>query len=247
MLPQRLRGPTFLALLLTLPICAFAASCNIGDTPFYQVDPASIPASPTYLRDIAPRMNYFCTGCHDPDTSIGQKGVWNFADKATVCGNVGEILRVTFGVRSMPPGAAERMGARDGAILLKWLEVGCPDCNVDTDCPSGRSCRDNVRSTPAKVCGCRGDGDCALESAFPKCDRPRGVCVNCVTTDDCSGTFKCNTDVGDCVQCLADTDCAGDAIKKKCKDKNRCVECLGDADCTAPATCNTTSGSCVTP
>ncbi len=101
---------------------------------------------------------------------------------------------------------------------------------------------------------CDGDGDCP--SGF--CDTDRGQCVECRTSDDCSGDEECvagscaaDTCGGEvcsdatpaclvmgtterCVQCVAATDCPPG---ESCADDNTCESCTPDAACAADEAC----------
>lgn len=137
-----------------------------------------------------------------------------------------------------------------------------PPCQANTDCRGGEVCRDNFcREACASSDPCSGE--------FRACDLSVGLCVQCVTTDDCSDSercvaqqceFFCRVDEhcpqplycefldGTCfeAECVQDSECQGGF---RCDDL-RCVpiggssiECVGDADCRGGFRC--ASNRCV--
>ena len=101
--------------------------CGIGDIPFDGLgadDPATLPTSPTWANDIAPRMDYYCNACHDADASRGAIKGYDFSLYNLVRGAMLEIERTAITERSMPPGGRAKLTARDWAILLRWKETG---------------------------------------------------------------------------------------------------------------------------
>jgi hypothetical protein len=114
-------------------------ACGFGTLSLEEVDPDAIPPNPTYSQDIAPMMDYYCVACHDAKGQIGAQGDdkrkaatpygddgGEGIDLTSFEGVVGEFEEVeeTILERSMPPGAARRLTARDEAILFRWAEQG---------------------------------------------------------------------------------------------------------------------------
>jgi hypothetical protein len=67
-----------------------------------------------------------------------------------------------------------------------------------------------------------------------RCDPELGLCVACITNDDCGGLSSV-CDEGRCVQCLTDADCSGREDERRCLGEQRlCVECRDSSDCTDP-------------
>jgi len=95
------------------------------------------------------------------------------------------------------------------------------------NCPDGTRC-DEARG----IClACLTNDDCAAPT--PACDPIGSSCVGCVGNDDCTPQAPvCDTDALACVQCVVDADCA--ASFEVCRESvGRCVECESDADCIA--------------
>jgi hypothetical protein len=98
------------------------------------------------------------------------------------------------------------------------------------------------------VAGCdpsAGDdpGNCALGA---RCDEARGLCLECVTSEDCAApTPVCDAANGSCVGCVSNYDCTPQA--PVCDtDAHECIGCRVDADCAATfEVCRESVGRCV--
>jgi uncharacterized membrane protein len=119
--------PKELELILAFALGAGVVACGAGNTPFEDVDPSSIPQQPTYSEHVRPRMDYFCTGCHDRDSAVGAAEGVDLSTYDAVRAAVPAIELEAVTKRSMPPGGAQRMQARDWAIIKRWSEVGYPE------------------------------------------------------------------------------------------------------------------------
>ena len=91
---------------------------------------------------------------------------------------------------------------------------------------------------------CTGQGP----GAARRCDTGSSVCVQCLETMDCMGSFTgsaCNTSTHRCVQCLDNTTCPMQT--PYCETTaSRCVACLTDGNCgDSGRTCN--NGACTMP
>ena len=102
------------------------SGCGLGDTPFDQVEAASVVSQPTWTQHVKPRMDFYCAPCHSPDTMQGTSAGYDFTSFGIVSGLFSEVERVAVKERSMPPGAAPRITAEDWAILKRWEANGFP-------------------------------------------------------------------------------------------------------------------------
>jgi hypothetical protein len=108
-------------------------------------------------------------------------------------------------------------------------------CTVDTECPSGRTCKGGTCVNPQ---GCSDSLDCASTDLV--CDPNRGLCVQCVHAADCASGQSCLSN-----RCTSPATCqgAGDGGAascgqgKVCDPSGRCVECSTDADCGTARRC----------
>ncbi len=78
-----------------------------------------------------------------------------------------------------------------------WLNKVCVECNNDGHCPADRPhCNQELRICEARA-GCTSDADCT-DPAEPRCDLSMGVCVECLTDDDCATNEICFE--GECIE-----------------------------------------------
>jgi hypothetical protein len=98
----------------------------------------------------------------------------------------------------------------------------CEECALDTDCPDMEKCHPAQHTcNPA----CLDNNDCGMGQA-DICDLPNGVCVECLTADDCGGEL-CDA-FGTCVECLTAADCPDGEI---CSIEGHCEQCVVNGDC----------------
>jgi hypothetical protein len=65
-----------------------------------------------------------------------------------------------------------------------------------------------------------------------RCDPELGLCVACVSNDDCGEPFPvCDARIGDCVECSSTADCATRGGGVCAQPERRCVQCLSNVDC----------------
>jgi len=114
----------------------------------------------------------------------------------------------------------------------------CEQCGSTTDCGVNQVC-----SVIEHTCTfpCKTNADCAGGGA-KTCDIARGICVECLTKNDCPNSPICNQKIGQCVDCTADADC-GAAAHACDVPTGACVPCLVNPDCDAGFVC--VSRSCV--
>ena len=105
---------------------ALLLGCGFGDTPFEQLDPATVVANPTWTAHVAPRIDYYCLSCHDPDAQVGTSGGWDFSTCTVVLGAIEPIRQEAVVKRSMPPGARDKVRAEDWAVIKRWAESANP-------------------------------------------------------------------------------------------------------------------------
>lgn len=128
--------------------------------------------------------------------------------------------------------------------LPSHIDAVCAQCREDMDCGDGSYCRGGtcVACLDDRRCGTR-CGSCGSDTPFCfGADKgENGVCVRCLTNDDCGG--------GDC-----------DSAKHTCKSAcavscgkatpycygDKCVECYADTQCPCGGTCNLETNSCAT-
>lgn len=87
---------------------------------------------------------------------------------------------------------------------------------------------------------CQSDKACTAQDQI--CDPDRGVCVDCLSDDDCPKNAACRT--GSCVgftPCKSSKDCTVDQVCNA--EIERCVECVTSRDCDSGALC--VNDSCV--
>ncbi len=83
---------------------------------------------------------------------------------------------------------------------------------------------------------CTSNTQCAkVDPEFPICDTEYGLCVECLTNNDCASSDYgpiCDTMEGYCVECLTNNDCANSEYGPICdEEEGMCIECLKDTDC----------------
>lgn len=119
----------------------------------------------------------------------------------------------------------------------------CVACGVDSDCGTGRACRNTRCVTP-----CQDDSVCPV--ATPHCEGPVGFCVLCESDNNACASASapgpiCDESAGLCVSCLSDANCGG--TNPRCDTvTGRCVECLRSEDCRGSTPlCNPATNRCV--
>jgi hypothetical protein len=100
--------------------------CGFGDTPFEELGPITIVGQPTWADHVAPRIEYYCLACHDPEAQGGIRGGWDFSNCAAVLGAIEVIRQEAVVERSMPPGARDKISAEDWAVIKRWSEGDLP-------------------------------------------------------------------------------------------------------------------------
>jgi hypothetical protein len=126
--------------------------CFFGDRLLGEVDPESIPETPTYTEHIRPIVEYYCVACHYPGNklrllqkeegpSVQQDALTEEEDSSFIL-NSGEepdlstyeavveafeeVAEEIFEAQSMPPGASRRLTPREETILARWAAKGFP-------------------------------------------------------------------------------------------------------------------------
>lgn len=81
---------------------------------------------------------------------------------------------------------------------------GLPPCADNTDCAGGEVCREGVCR---EIC----DVDAPCDGPLAVCDPTTGLCVGCLSDDDCSGDQLCDAATQSCVdpECASDDECPG--------------------------------------
>lgn len=110
--------------LLALLLCVASAGCGLGDLSIDEADPGSVPAQPTYERDVRALMGYYCSPCHSPDAQLGTAGGYDYSSYGGVVAGYAGIVDQVFNKQSMPPGAARRLTLREEAIIERWAAQG---------------------------------------------------------------------------------------------------------------------------
>jgi hypothetical protein len=115
------------------------------------------------------------------------------------------------------------------------LELGQYSCHVgskdpDVD-PSGVFPRACGLPTPAGVCACAEDADCASDE---HCNVPRGYCSTfglCTSDSECSSYAPhCSPDSQSCVECTQNDHCLSNGAGPICRPDRNCG-CNADSDC----------------
>ncbi len=142
-------------------------------------------------------------------------------------------------------------------------DLPTPECNHDSDCPTGEVCG------PGGSCGpqCAEDRDCSTPRLCSSgaCTLPTGRCEvdgDCGATQACGFNWTCATRCASSSQCATGEECLGGiclsradgecarasdcTAGKICSAAGACVdECVTSSDCDAPRVCS--SGSCLVP
>ena len=106
----------------------------------------------------------------------------------------------------------------------------CAECTRTPDtCPAGSYCNELFQCT----LGCKKESDCQLSPAVPHCEATRHQCVECVTSDQCTGGRACSPS-GACVEsCSTAKPCAqGLCCKGLCVDTGGDLLNCGGCDVT---------------
>jgi len=110
--------------------CLFTqVGCGSQSDSLAEVDPDSIPENVNYRDHVGPRINYYCTSCHNPDGMLGSAGGWDLSSYDNVVNGFDRILSV-IQEQWMPPGSSRKPSPRDEAILERWQELGFPEDSV---------------------------------------------------------------------------------------------------------------------
>jgi uncharacterized membrane protein len=108
-------------------------ACSFGTENIEVVDPAAIPAEPTYSEHIKPLMEFYCVACHDPEGQVGAVGGIDLTTYEAVSADYDDIREAVFDKRYMPPGGGRRLSAEDEATLARWDAQG-QVCGAGPDC-----------------------------------------------------------------------------------------------------------------
>jgi hypothetical protein len=121
----------------------------------------------------------------------------------------------------------------------------CVRCLGDGNCPAGQVCSQGHRCVT--TCVKNGPPTCPSSASNCEDDTGTGLCAPCDDNLVCptgSGGTICLRPEGVCVQCTSDADCSGSHCDLV---TNRCVACTDNSQCTQPAApfCNPATGTCV--
>lgn len=119
---------------------ATSVDCGSGDLPLDEVDPAAVPANPTYEQVYAVLDNK-CVACHTGDgegesgdalskfrTATGDTGP-NLSDCSAIVSYRFDILDQVE-ANTMPPGAMPRLTSEQKLLIRRWVENGAAaPCN----------------------------------------------------------------------------------------------------------------------
>tara|TARA_Y100000310_G_C20688293_1_gene820536 strand:+ start:1457 stop:3190 length:1734 start_codon:yes stop_codon:yes gene_type:complete len=135
--------------------------------------------------------------------------------------------------------------------ILSNGEIGCYECNSDSDCEgnsNGDSC-DITTNKCVDVTSCSENGDADCSDPYPICDTDGlfdDICVHCLDDKTISRDRGCGanapncyrpdvggiTALGFCAECTDNLHCAGNSGGDKCNQNlNKCGECEGNSDC----------------
>ena len=108
---------------LALLVCG----CGLGDGDVDSLGIGATPAVVTYSQHIMPRMEYYCVACHNPDSSLGNGGGWDFSSYKLVRAAFASITSAAITRRTMPPGGARKLTVDDIAYFRRWESLGFPE------------------------------------------------------------------------------------------------------------------------
>ena len=110
--------------------------CGSGDLPLDQVDPAAVPADPSFEMVFA-IIQRECTPCHNDDNgeddderdenqqaSPANGDDPNYETCRGVIDDLDNLYREIFVRNTMPPGAWPRLTSEEKLIIQRWLDNG---------------------------------------------------------------------------------------------------------------------------
>jgi hypothetical protein len=113
--------------------------------------------------------------------------------------------------------------------------VGCLDSTQCLDAFSAHCLTEPAASGVLNTCGaCVGNRDCVNKPGVGRqCRLTDGVCVECLTDDECSDDPSASTcsQLGACTACALDADCSLIPGRNACIQGRGCVECTNDTSC----------------
>jgi hypothetical protein len=107
--------------------------------------------------------------------------------------------------------------------VCDWALKVCVECEVDADCMGGTCdptshrcvstcvdsglCPDGLFCVSGACVDCTNDAYCIGSRSGSKCDTSIGLCVQCLSDDQCPGASLCDRTIGRCVQCISSQGC----------------------------------------
>jgi hypothetical protein len=101
-------------------------ACPAGNLTLEELDPAAIPAEPTYTEHVQPILDYYCSACHDQNGQVGDiEGIdtTNYDDVVDEFDDIEDSIQDRF----MPPANARQLTPREIAILGRWKDSNFPE------------------------------------------------------------------------------------------------------------------------
>lgn len=211
MLIRSVATPLAVLAALNCGLFAFAAGCEpqdiyMFDEPVAQTRSDAGPSEP----EPAPSSE----GSEPNETSESDDGGSEPGDSADP-DDAGRVTSEQPECRSDACNACVADGMCAGSSALSWCHPARGTCAQACDPAAAAS---QVGSCPAPQ----------------RCSPALGLCLACITSDDCGGASPVCDD-GRCVQCSSDSDCSNREDERLCLvAEGRCAECRDNTDCTDP-------------
>jgi hypothetical protein len=103
-------------------VIAISVGCAFGAQTIDEVDPATTPLTPTYSKDVAPIIDYYCLSCHDSTGPFFEDPP--LESLQGVKDEFEGVVEEVFGARTMPPGGAQQLSPREVEIIKLWGQQG---------------------------------------------------------------------------------------------------------------------------
>lgn len=145
---------------------------------------------------------------------------------------------VDSGTTPAPPPPASPPPEPEAPAPPACESESCRLCQSEERCVSPEACHPETGQC-ARLCDPAHE-DPLFSGACPEgsvCAPGRSLCVECSTSEDCSGQGQgqiCELGRNVCVECVSDGDCPNSTIPV-CASDNTCVQCVENSDCTPAA------------
>jgi len=211
----------------------FTAACGTDHKCTYTQKAPSVSCSIGYCNAAG-----VCVACLNDGHCTGTTPICSAQGTCVACGTNAQCTAKGVGLNYCR--------TQTGACVACLASANCSTATTPICDAASFTCRTCTQGTPPTT----GDAECNARNgaAAPAC-KTGGSCVKCTATNtaQCSGSTPfCNTTSNLCVQCLTSADCSGTA--PICTN-NACAACTTNAQCTAKNIglniCNAGRGDCV--